>query len=77
MKPIYLAQISSNHPEEREVRSVDEAHARCRAQGARLWEPRTTSAMFMLNETDLKPGHFEWLGAGAQTMIGLTIEVRN
>ena len=69
-------QVSSNHPDEREVRSVDEAHARCRAQGARLWEPRTTSGVFMLNETDLKPGHFEWLGAGAQTMVGLTIEVR-
>ena len=65
------AQVSSFHPRDG-VASVDDAQDICAGQGARLWEPRVTSAVTNLLATDLSKSHFYWM-ANSYTATGLRV----
>ncbi|XP_059089354.1 uncharacterized protein LOC131885346 [Tigriopus californicus] len=62
-------QVSSKFPRDGAL-SFDDALMKCQTQGARLWEPRTTSAFSNILKTDMAIPHFAWM-ANAATATGL------
>lgn len=61
--------MSSKYPRDGAL-SFDDALSKCQEQGARLWEPRTTSAFHNILKTDMTVPHFSWM-TNAATATGL------